>query len=192
MKKELAKLIRKKILKYRCLNENDPNKSIIRNELYEMIQPTMMSWLYSFHKKKGVFNSKEEILSKSWDCFEFCLKYYKPDRGIPVQNHFYNYTRFCMLTYFNSKQDYTSTDQELSNLQGDSDCDRLYENIDILKTFRNSLPKEYTLVFDDALMSLVPHTPDRLSRKDETALPYRRYLESKKVFKWVIDFLIRQ
>jgi len=190
--KKLSSLIKRKIWLYNWFADGISEKEVVRNELYEIIKPFMMKWLFSLYSQKGIFASNEEVLSKSWDCFEFCLKHFKRNKSVSVPNHFYNYTKYYMMSYFKGKKEYESTEQDLEGLKTDSDCGKIYDDIDELKTFRKCLPKEYALVFDDALMSLYPVTTERISRRDKTTLSVRRYAESKKVFKWVIDFLIRK
>jgi len=160
----------------------------LRNKLFEILNPFILMWMSSVLKKKGMYLEKSELLSVSWDCFEFCLKHYKIDRNIPIPNHFYSYTRFYLSTAHlekGKKDKRYGSSQEFSN--GEQ-----FDILDELKKFRSCLDKEYESVFDDALMSMRAAPKDRTQRLGVTTLSYHRYHEMKKIFKVVIDFLLRR
>jgi hypothetical protein len=200
---------KKLIQRYQTLPDGK-RKDRLRNRIYIELRPFMMKWISAILSKKGVFLAKEEILSRSWDCFEYCLKLFKPHKNFYVPNHFYAYTRF----YLKAKPIIDKIDTELvpeyvksnfraslyreghkENSSNDSaviDYDKLYENLEELRSFRAVLDEEYVLVFDDAVMSLAPSNKDRQHRMKESSLTHVRYKESKKLFKIVIDYLLRR
>lgn len=190
MEQKLINLLRRKILRY-YKTEDDELKSFLKNSIYLKMKPYMIKWLSSILSKKGMFLSKEEMISMSWDCFEFCLRNYKyENEEIYIPNHFYTYTNFYIKT--SKIRVYDSTENDLVNVAEEIHHEQIYEHLEELKEFRKGLPEKYKIVFDDALMSLIPNIRERLHRAKETELSTSKYKESKKLFKIVIDFLIRR
>ena len=194
MKKEQIQLCHKMICRYKsCRNEEKRN--ILRNEIFLIINPFMAKWIPAILSKKGMFLSHEEILSRSWDCFEFCLKHFKVKGPIQVPNHFYAYTKFYLIMKIirvsNKEKRRRKNNIELEKLKTES-MDIIYENLDELRYFRSMLEPGYNVVFDDALMSMHPKVIDKQRRMKESSLPQTRYKESKKIFKIVIDYLLRR
>ena len=181
--------IRRMIMRYNSYAEG-PEKKNLRNEIYIEILPFMKKWISAITAKNHTFLDSKEILSKSWDCFEYCLETYKTDKNsIPLPNHFYKYTLFYLKTHridFNIPTNLFSK-EIISSLEQDD-----YPVLQELDTFRSLLDKEHQLVFDDALKSLLPWNKDRQYRVKESTLSLPRYQESKKIFKIVIDFLLRR
>jgi|SRR3990167_7190306 len=167
-------------------------KNNIRNTLYFKMQMPMSKWIQSVLAQKKVFLGKEELLSMNYECFEFCLDRFKPDGEIPLPNHFYAYTKFFLNTNYIATNNGGIIRMDLADREIGESIDLAYEYIDELKEFRKSLPKEYYSVYDDAIMSLVDSRQNRLRRLDETPLTYQKYCESKKIFKIVIDYLLRR
>ena len=176
-----------------CYNSysNCKEKDNLRNEIYLKILPYMKKWISSILAKKSIFLEKEEILSKSWDCFEFCLKHFKPEKKILIPNHFYTYTKFY-LKFYNKFNNKNLSSQELDSKNFYIGEEDVYDQLEELKAFKNLLPEEYLLVFDDALMSLIPNNKDKQYRIKQSNLPVIRYKESKKIFKIIIDYLLRR
>jgi hypothetical protein len=171
-------------------------KDIIKKQLFHIMNPFMSKWISSIvSKRKYYYMSPEEILSKSWECFEFCLKHFKPKMNIPLPNHFYSYTKFLLATLsleMRRKQQEEETNKIISEIQNPDrdDLSLLYGQLDELQQFRNFLPEEYVLVFDDTVMSLVPYSGNRIRRIDKTSLSYTKYHAIKKVFKVVVEYLL--
>lgn len=166
------------------LKGKNVNKDKIRNELFLLLREPVLKWMGSILRNRNHY-SETEMISLSWDCFLFCLKYYKSHLKIPVPNHFYAYTKFFLLTVHPKKHltgDHSLPDYDLS----------VFEDLDDLKEFKKALPKNYALVFDDALMSMSGCRRDRIRRIDETFLKYYQYHEAKKIMKYVIIFLLRR
>ena len=65
-------------------------KNTLRNKLYKAMHPFIVKWISSISSQKGLYYNEQDIISKSWDCFEFALKHYKPGKEIPIPNHFYS------------------------------------------------------------------------------------------------------
>jgi len=189
MDKSFIVLLHQKIRRFHLCDEKE-EKEKIRNEIFLKMKPHIIKWLSIACFKNGIFLSKEELLSRSWDCYLFCLNSYKyKNKTITVPNHFIKYT-----TYYVKKskiREYESTDKELGNIAVDLKNDKVFEHLEGLTAFKKLLPNEYCIVFDDALMSLTLNKNDRICRIKETSLSTIRYQESKKVFKWFISFLIK-
>ncbi len=110
---------------------------------------------------------------------------------IPLPNHFYAYSKFYISMNYSGNSGKIVLVDLTDNLTS-GNVDLAYEHLDELREFRKTLPEEYYTVWDDALMSLVDYRADRLRRLDEAPLTYYRYSESKKIFKIVIDYLLRR
>lgn len=192
MKKEQIELCRELINEYHT-QTNEKDKSVIRNKIFKEMQPFLSRWIVEVLSKKGTFLSKEEILSQSWDCFEFCLRYFKPNKGIAIPNHFYAYTKF----YFLVNPPYLDKDvcdtYAPDNIEQSIDSGaKLYENLDELRTFRKSLNQEDIITFDDAVMSMIPGNKYKQHRIKQSTTSHVKYKESKRAFKAIIDYLIRR
>jgi hypothetical protein len=166
-------------------------KSNLRNHLFEVIRPSINQWISSIVGKKGQHLTPQEVQSKSWDCFEYCLKHFKPESKVPLLGHFYSYTRFMLSAVQKNKEiDDGDIDQKKDP---EDDLFFVYAQIEELRAFRHLLPPEYGLVFDDALTSLVPDCRQRTDRPKslgESTSRYVKYREAKRIFKIVIGFLL--
>lgn len=78
---------------------NQAKQQMVRNQIFFLLTPHLEKWVKSILSSRGIFVDQPELLSQSWDCFEFCLKHYKPEGTIPVPNHFYAYTKFYLSMY---------------------------------------------------------------------------------------------
>lgn len=185
--------VNKLILKlHSCKGEK--NRNIARNDIYLEIKPFMLRWLASIFSNKGVYKDDDEMLSISWDCFEYALQHYKYKKKIPIPNHFYKYSVYFIKNMIskNISKYKEAPIHELNNLETNDYNEKLYSDLDELKAFRSELPDNYKIVFNDALMSLAPGNKDRVNNISTTTLSAVRYQESKKIFKWVISFLIKR
>ena len=193
MDKIQSDFFRDMIIRYNSF-PSGKEKDNLRNLIYEKMLPWMKKWISAIMAKKGLFLPKEEILSRSWDCFEFCLRKFKPhNKEIAVPNHFYSYSEFYLRTYFGKKSNINQfTEIQFDKIDPDFHPEKIYTQLDHLKSFRDLLDAEHAFVFDDALMSMVPSNQGRQYRIEESSLSPIRYQESKKIFKIVIDFLLRQ
>ena len=184
IKKEID--ICEKLIASFCKATNKEQKEKIRNKLFFELEEQIIKWMTSIMKNKMYFTDTE-MKSNCWECFTFCLNHYKPDRKIPLPNHFYAYTKFYLLSKTIKKnnenlEDYNENAYDLS----------IFESLDDLKMFKKFLPQEYLSIFDDALMSMSRWRKDRVRRLEETPVKYYQYCEAKKIFRIVIDFLLRR
>ncbi len=192
MQKDTIALCTKLVKDYFALSDRTQEQQEVRNKLYLIIRPYMDKWIESILAQRKVFLPKEELLSLNYECFEFCLKSFKPNLPIPLPNHFYAYANFFLKTNRSIENDNKYICIELDNEKEGEVLHLAYEYIDELREFKKSLPDEYQSVFDDALMSLVDSRPARMRRLDESPLTYQKYCESKRIFKIVIDYLLRR
>jgi hypothetical protein len=191
MTPEVTKKLKDKIRLYNSKKQIHL-KNEFRKQIFLELKPYITEWISIFLYKRGVFLSKEEVLSKSWDCFEYALKHFKAKKGITVPRHFYKYTNY-FLAKENKKHNMTKSIEEVKNeIQVNSHCSEAFDNIDELNRFKNSLPKEYIIPFEDALLSLSLALKDRVNRRSVSKIPKKRYEESKKAFKFVIEFLVKR
>jgi hypothetical protein len=169
-------------------------KDTIRNDMFVKMSPFIDRWIKGNLSYRQVYLDNTERLSLCWDCFEFCLKYYRLEKNIPLANHFYGYTRFFFLSWINDKRKIENQDgPSIPPDEGKLDnLNIFYEQIDDLKQFRNAIPESYKSIFDDALLSMTGKTADKIPYLKSDHYSYYKYCESKKVFKIVIDFLLRR
>lgn len=194
MKREQIVKCRKLLWRYR-LSAKD-KKELARNEIFTLMQPQMFKWICSILSKRKVFISQTELTSLSWDCFMYCLDRYKFHKKITVASHFYTYTRFYLLKntvgHTENPNEVQQEPEILEELISCSNQDVLYEQLGDIKTFRGLLDKEHQSVFDEAMMSMVPGTSNQTTQHSLSTMNTRRYKESKRIFKIVIDYLLRR
>jgi hypothetical protein len=170
------------------IKTNKLDNSTLRNELYFIMKKYILIWIKSVLKDKN-FYSKEELTSLSWDCFLFCLKYYNFKQNIPLPNHFHSYTKYFLLTTFKKNKLESCHEYFKEGLTYEPS---VFEHLDDLKKFKESLPNEYKCVFDDALMSMSDSNKNKMKRHDSTKLTHTQYNESKKIMKMTIHYLLRR
>jgi hypothetical protein len=173
---------------HKLKNVNEKNK--VRNEIFELIHPSMTKWVHSILNKKHIFIEDTELTSLSWDCFEYGLKYWKSDGTIETPNHFYAYTNYGITLWLKQKEDEAKLSQRTYLTNELIDSSKIFEIKQFIDVFKKSLPPKYQEIFDDALMSLCTNPPYRLRRANELYIPYYRYDEAKKIFKYVIKFML--
>jgi len=177
--------------------EEIEKKRIIRDQAFQLLKDPMMRWIPAILSKKSIYIQPDEILSLSWDCFEFCLARYKLDQSVPLPNHFHAYTRFYLMSTFvrkNKEINVNSGNEEnpietISETFSEGDLEAIF-HLDELKQFHACLPSDYKIIFEDAILSMSGQMKDRVRRKE--GMPFGQYTEAKKVFKYVIDYLLRR
>uniref|UniRef100_A0A6M3LYW8 Uncharacterized protein n=1 Tax=viral metagenome TaxID=1070528 RepID=A0A6M3LYW8_9ZZZZ len=170
-------------------------KETIRNDMFTKMSPTIGNWIMSILKYRKIYLSPQEKLSLGWEGFVFSLHHFHPERNIPLPNHFYGYTRFFLLSWLSGKKKVENQNvimtPDIENSNPD-DLEALYEQMDELKQFRETIPKDYKKIFDDAILSIAGRPKDKIAYKKSSNYGYYKYCEAKKVFKLVIDFLLRK
>ena len=188
-----------KMIKEWILEKDINKKNGIQKELFLCMKPFMEKWISSILCNNAHFLQENEITAHSWDYFQYCLIHFKPDRKIPVPNHFYAYTKFgLMSTLAKAKKEkqFNSFDYEKDiNAIDTEEPFLVYEHIQELKIFRSRLSQDHASIFDDAIMSMVPNTYHGLRRLPDKPGKskyhnYAKYHEAKNIFKIVIEFLL--
>lgn len=140
----------KMILKWK---ENGSNS--LRDQLYEILREPLYQWIASISSRRGEVMTLKEIQSISWDCFEYCLKMYKPEHGIPIPNHFYSYTKFILATIRHKKERYkVLTASMIDKERMHEDLGVFYDNIEDLKLFRKLLDEKQSKEFDKTIFRM--------------------------------------
>lgn len=176
----------------------ESERAKLRNQTFKIMKPYMAKWIQAILADQKVYISPQEIISKSWDCFEYSLEHFKPHKKIGVANHFYSYTRFYLLMnrpglkmntpIKSDKEEVYHPDHEGRSLPDEN----LFNDLQELNAFRKTLDENQKVVFDDAVISLAPRNRDKQQRIKESGLTQAEYRLTKKMFKLFIDFLIRR
>lgn len=153
----------------------------------------MLKWVKSILRKWSKYETKEEVLSLSWDCFLYCLNEYKPAKKTPIPYFFFDYSRYFLLNNYAKKDRVFLPIEELKEILSvsDNNNDMAFEKLLTLAQFSSIVPEKYQIVWSDAMHSTelekrgnavvtVPHGMDR-----------NIYVALKKVFVEQIKFLMR-
>ena len=182
------------------ISETDANKkNDVQKKLFIFMKPFMEKWISAILCNNGRFLTPGEITSYGWDSFQYCLIHFKPSRNIPVPNHFYAYTKFCLMsTVGQEKKEKKRASSDYEKEINTIDIEEpflVYEHIQELKVFRSRLSQDHASIFDDAIMSMVPNAYHGLRRLPDKPGKskyhnYAKYHEAKNIFKIVIEFLL--
>ena len=169
--------IRNKIKEYHKTQDYN-----IRNDIFKEIMPHMQKWIKSIIVKWNKFEPEDELLSLTWDCYYFCLeKYHNFD--IPIPKHFFNYTRYYLLNRYAIKERVLVPLDELKEILGIEKTkeSQMFVNFLTLYQFREGLPKEFHVVWDDALLSLSDAPKERHITKNH-GMDNNAYTKLKKSY----------
>jgi len=164
----------------------------IRNKIFLLLKPELIKWIKSVIGKRGKYLNEQEILSEAWDIFERGVFTYKKE--YPIAKHFHITTskhirRKKLLEKKQGEKEIYLEDLDLEKA-GNTECSYFTMNVLIsIKSFYEILPVQYKAIFEDAMSSFQSGNRDNLSRLKEIGIPAHRYYESKKIFRWVINFL---
>ena len=191
MDKETIETVLPLIRRYKTI-KREKTKNKIRNDLYLLLQPFILKCLKSRLSKKNMWLDEGEILSTSWDAFEYCLERYEEKYFLP--SHFRIYTGFYILNHLVYRNlPNISIDTEDGKRAAEDSIDGTKLIIGeylVLKQFYTvigrELGEEYTSIFEDALMSMSPSCFHRRSREKELKINHYRYTEAKKIFRLII------
>jgi len=168
-------------------------KERIRNEIYELMHPYLCKWIMSIYKDWGIYKQKGEVVSLSWEVFEYCLERYTDDYPIPL--HFYTYSRYYLLAKLKGAdenilrthiKDLPDWAPFFTACGWSAAMDKILD----LESFRGIIPEEYHSIFDDALHSLHPAKQMRRTGVKPSGLHKGEYYRVKKVLKKVIKLLL--
>lgn len=188
-----------KLLQGRCKNmvlDYQKNRDgVLRNKLFDIMRPFLEMWLKSSLNNHKRYQTKQEITSMSWDLFVRGLDTYRDH--FPLAKHFsLEADKLVVNTRsrerLEKKKVVSVEEVAIETLEAKMKCDPcIYSDVMILKEFRECLPEEYKIVFDDALCSMDNAIQYRQNRAKESGLPAFRYYEAKRLFKLFITFLFK-
>lgn len=194
MNKDLVEKLEKDVaLYFEKSSQGDTSNTKIRNGIFNEMRPFLDRWLKNHLSYRKIYMSDEERLSLGWECFMFCLEKYDPDGGIPLPNHFFNYTKFFVMTMFakekKTRESISAAASSMSRTE-DGDPAALYSMLNSLRKFRDTLPNKYKDIFDDALIGMAGRPKDKASFDKTKGYTYYQYCEAKNAFKLIINFLL--
>jgi hypothetical protein len=142
-------------------------KQAVRNQIYEIMKSLILNWITIIIISKKTTMTDQEILSLSWDCFEFCLRSYKIDGSIPVPHHFHKYTLFFMKKFYGRLHrqetrfvDIDFNDEMMERYQPiDEGFEKFYEKLDLIDKFKTAVVDcvglEGGIAFDNVLKGMI-------------------------------------
>lgn len=164
----------------------------VRDKIFLLLKPELIKWIKSVLGKRGKYLNESEILSETWDIFEKGVSTYKKE--YPIAKHFHitvnkHVRKKQFLEKKQGEKEVYLEDLDI-NTFGNKECSFITLNVLVsIKAFYEILPTQYQAVFEDALSSLRSGNRDNVTRVKEIGLPAHRYYESKKIFRWIINFL---
>ena len=193
MKPEQIENCKGLINRYNAVKTNIEIKETLRNQIYQILKTPIIKWISSIMAERKVYEESDEILSMSWDCFEFCLKWYDESKDIPLPNHFFAYTKFFLLHRWSKSK---KADIQIDDIDGAIHLGDIRNDFDIvmymdeLKSYYEALPKEYRMIFQDTVKGITGQQSNPKRRPKNMSLT--QYHEFKRIFKITIDFLLRR
>jgi hypothetical protein len=188
MSYEIQDQVKDGIRRYSALVSSGADGSCVaecRNAIYSLMSDFMMIWVTTILARWKRFESYQERLSASWDAFCFCLDRYR-NYDIPVPKHFYDYSRYFLLSHYAKKDHVFLPIEDLQNTLALSELAETapFENLLSLYQFREAMPELYKIVWDDALLSLCSRNDRQVTARP--GLNTNAYFHVKKGFKAVI------
>lgn len=162
-----------------------------RNKLFELMRQDFNIWIFSILKKWGRSLTREEVVSLSWDCFEYCISIYEPSFD-SFLGHFYKYTKYYLLMNFAKKDTVRIEITELKEiLKIDNSPElQIFEKLLTLQQFRGVIPEEQLNVWDEAALSLDSSFRGHLPRKVK-GMSTESYTRLKKAFINIIRLILK-
>ena len=156
----------------------------VRNKLFILLLPDFKKWitriLYAWNK----FENKEQVISLSWECFEYCLLMHDTSYD-SFLGRFFKSTRYYLLMKFAKSNSVRIPLEELKEiLKIDNSPESLiFDNLLTLYQFRDSLTKENEkVVWDDAFISLSKSHKQRSAQRKNAGMSTGEYARLKKIF----------
>ena len=182
------------ILKYKKY-KREKDRQRVRNAFFWLISPYMKKWIRTIlHRwgKSDIAFDKLEVISLSWECFEYCLDRYDPDKKAFIASFFYEYTRYYLLMKYAKKKSVLVSLDELKEVLrlDDSPENILFDKLLTLQQYRDVIPEEQLTTWDDAVMSIAdshkshsPQTPRGMSTES--------YSRLKKAFINIVKLILK-
>jgi len=161
-----------------------------RNEVFEIVCPFMTIWVKSILKKWGRYEESGDILSISWDAFSFCFDRYN-NFEVPIPKFFHDFTRyFLLIKYAKEDKVHIHIDELKETLRLiPYDTNIQFDNLITLMQFREVLPEEHQIVWDDAAYSLSLSPKERYMTHTH-GLTQNTYFSLKRSFKEIIRLIM--
>jgi len=184
------------IKKYKKLTR-EGYKAKYRNQLYDKLKDYIAIWMKSTLGRWKRHMEEGDIVSYSWDVFYFCLDSYDPEKfDTHVPYFFSRYTNYWLLMHFAKIDNGLSI--PLEELQETLMVVESPENIAFgkllkLYTYREVLPEDVKIVWDDAFLSLSHLNSDKQNFKSkDIQLPQKVYYMLKESFKGIIKLILEE
>lgn len=164
--------------------------AILRNELFLKMKDDQIKWVKSILYKWKKFETEQEILSLSWDCFEFCFERYL-NYDIPLPKHFYEYTRYHLLMKYGKKDRVFLPEEELQEILGlvQTPQNILMDRLLTLKQFREVIPDDLKVAWDDSFYSMSADPKGHMFTK-QSGMDQRVYIRLKRAFIPIIRLIL--
>ena len=156
----------------------------VRNKLFTLSLPDFKKWITKILYTWNKFESKEQVISLSWECFEYCLSMYDTSYN-NFLGRFYKSTRYYLLMKFAKDNSVRVPLEELKEiLKIDNSPESLiFDNLLTLYQFRDSLTKENEkVIWDDAFISLSESHKQRSEQRKNAGMSTGEYARLKKIF----------
>ena len=192
MNNELSCECLDKIQKYKRY-KREWQKVQIRNETFALMAYDMTFWIKSILRKWHKYETKEEILSLSWDCFEFCLKHFKVEGTHKIESHFYKYTSYYLLNRYAKKDRVFLPIDELKGILGviETPENLAFEKLLTLTQFRNVIPEKYLVIWDDAVLSQSEANQFQQRTRGNIGVKDSTYRAIKEILKNIVKELMK-
>lgn len=184
MNKQTEDKCKKLIHKY-FLYKADYKKREVRNNLYLLMKGDIIMWIKNILKKWGKYIDDTEVISLSWDCFEFCLARYDLNREGSLCKFFFDASRYCLLMEYAKKDKVRLKPEELQEILRieNTPLNNIFDNLLTLTQFRDNLTRnEEKIVWDDACISLSSSHMDRKERPKKSGMSTAEYGRLKRIF----------
>ena len=170
-------------------------QELLRNNLYVYMKDWIEIWTRSilFKWNKTSVDDRESIPYLGFEGFLFALERYNNIKfDTPIPSFFFDHIRYYLLNYFASKG---KIKIELEELKETLSLVSLPNNIAFEKMltlyqFREIIPKEYCICWDDALLSLAQGEHGLVSHNKTDSIKRHLYFNIKKAYKPIIRFIL--
>jgi hypothetical protein len=177
-------------------------KNKLRNEIFLFLYSKILKWINTFLNKTEQSLTEDEKTSLSWDCFLNGLEHFDAFGKHDIIKHFYVYSRYHIISIFGKKFEFEEKHVDMEVCLTDNKYKEtvikhertsktiLHLFIDI-NNFKDSLPDDYKLVFEDALLSCDKNCRNKSKWKKTSPINYHKYCEAKKIYIQVINYFLK-
>ena len=167
-------------------------KILLRNNIYLYMREWCEIWTRSIMFKWNRISEedKDEIPYLSFEGFLFALNRYN-NFEIPIPKHFFDYIRYYLLNHYASQGKIKLTIEELKETLSlvSLPSNIAFDKLLTLYQFREIVPEEYLVCWDDALLSLVEGEHGFISHNKLDGIKHL-YKAIKKAYKPIIRLIL--